>query len=238
MKLKPIFVLAILCMCFSACQTLPEKGNGPGGTGIDKPREIYATDVSFDASTGKIIYTIPEDALVRIRIGISEGGPLLRTFLDWDERTRGTHEEVWDGKDASGLLNLMNRKDLKLALMCIAKGQREFKGYRKTPRFRISFPGSTSMNAQNVPEISDVAAVRISLDANDKKWLTESKYELKMFIDNVFLMEDEEGMDPFTYRLDTRSITNGVHTITINLAVYDGEVGPFSAPVFINNKAK
>ncbi len=47
--------------------------------------------------------TLSDEAHVRVRIGI-EGGPLLRTLVDWDYRPAGESVEEWDGRDESGNL--------------------------------------------------------------------------------------------------------------------------------------
>ena len=52
----------------------------------------------INSKTGEIKYTLPEPASVRLRIGIRNGGPMLRTLLDWELREKGPHVEVWDKK--------------------------------------------------------------------------------------------------------------------------------------------
>lgn len=247
MKIGSFFLVVAMCLCLSNCQNVSiredhgqqEKVQAAKVADNPSPREIYATNISFDIETGKIAYTLPEAALVRIRIGIAEGGPLLRNLLDWQERGPGEHVEVWDGKDSTGQLDLGNRKDLMMVLMCIPKDSQEprpvFNGFKKSPQFYISFPDSTSRDDHGIPIVSGVTLVRIRLDEKDKTWLAEARYELKMFIDQVFFIEDEEGMNPFTYKLDTKMLNNGVHTITINLAVYDGEIGVENVLVAIKN---
>ncbi|MCP3887886.1 MAG: hypothetical protein GY702_03295 [Desulfobulbaceae bacterium] len=59
---------------------------------------------SLDAEGG-IAYVLPEDAMVRIRIGVSKG-PLLKTLVDWSPRRAGEHFEPWDGKDDSGVIQV------------------------------------------------------------------------------------------------------------------------------------
>lgn len=248
MKTVSVISIFIIVLSLAGCQSVPntkhnllQEQSQPSKKADDsKPREIYATNISFDAATGKIKYTLPEPALVQIRIGIKDGGPLLRNLLDWQARGAGENIENWDGKDSTGQIDYAQRKDLMMVLMCIPSDSQSatrpsFKGFKGSPKFYITFPDSKAKNSQDIPIISDAAAIRIRLDENDKTWLSESKYELSIYVDHAFLMEDEEGTNPFTYRLDTKMINNGVHSITVNLAVYDGEIGTQSTLVEIKN---
>lgn len=53
-----------------------------------------------------ITYQLGKPARVNIRIGLQEGGPLLRTIRDWVPRNAGKHTEHWNGLDASGVIKL------------------------------------------------------------------------------------------------------------------------------------
>ncbi len=61
--------------------------------------------VSTLEAAGGIAYSLPQDAMVRIRIGVSKG-PLLKTLVDWAPRRAGEHFEPWDGKDDSGVIQV------------------------------------------------------------------------------------------------------------------------------------
>lgn len=61
---------------------------------------------AYDQEKGEIYYALPQAARVRIRVGLKEGGPLLSTPLDWTAKPAGKYSLKWDGKDASGYINL------------------------------------------------------------------------------------------------------------------------------------
>jgi hypothetical protein len=61
-----------------------------------------------------IRYTLPERARVRIRVGLAASGPLLSTVIDWVPRAAGASEQAWDGRDASGVLDLSAHPKLAL----------------------------------------------------------------------------------------------------------------------------
>jgi hypothetical protein len=62
--------------------------------------------LAWDPQAGQMRYQLPVLARVCIRIGLADGGPLLRTVIDWVPRVAGPHAEPWDGRDASGVLAL------------------------------------------------------------------------------------------------------------------------------------
>lgn len=207
-----------------------------------QPREILASDLSFDVETGKIKYTLPEPALVRIRIGIKDGGPLLRHVLDWELRKAGEHTESWDKKDASGRINFGSGNNFMIIIACRPLSAQEhwsnslgIKGLRKSPEFQMSLPRARTYSKDGAAVVEGMAPVRISLEREDQRWLAETRYELGLYVDYVFLMEEEEGVNPFTYDLDTRKLNDGPHTLTANIVGYDGEVGTKSILIQVNN---
>lgn len=225
---RPVRVCAILLIGMSLwvghVTAAVLAGSTPDGT------EIRATDLDFDAETGKIKYTLPKSALVRIRVGLPEGGPMLRNLIDWEPQEAGPQEIIWDFSDATGKVYFGPNPDYYVAIFCLPADSREqppsgpaLLGYRKAPRFRVEFPESEIV--QDVPQISHLDPIRITLDRRDSQWLTESKYEVGLYIDNTFLMEEEEGLNPFSYRLDTRGLRAGKYKVTVNVVGYEGEVG-------------
>ena len=223
MKNYGISVTLFFLLTTMGCQT-------PRGQNI-AAREILAVNLSFNLETGEIKYTLPEDALVRLRIGLKDGGPLLRNLVDWEKREKGEHEEIWDKKDEDGRVDFGNRTDFMVVLACLPLNAKErnlnsgtIKGFRKSPRLNIAFAEGTEKNDKGIPILQGVVPVRISLDEKDQ-WIIETKYEVGMYIDNIFLMEDEEGSNPFTYQLNTKGFNEGEHIITVNLIGYNGEIG-------------
>ncbi len=209
------------------------------------PKEIIAENISFDVKSGEVKYSLSEPALVRIRIGKKYGGPLLRVLVDWEERAAGEHVEKWDGKDKTGRVSYPDRTDLMLVISCLPADPLERKNYRETvrglkkaPKFSITFPSARERNADGVPVIDGRAPVRVQIHEEDQKWLADTKYELALYIDNSFLMEDEEGVNPYTYHLNTIGLNDGLHSITVNLIGFDGDAGTESVLVYVRNKKK
>lgn len=209
---------------------------------LPSSQEIIATDVAFDLAKGEIRYTLPKDALVRLRIGISNGGALLRTLIDWEPRTAGPHVETWDKKDDTGKVSFIDREDIMAVLASLPLDETEraqykgnIRGFRKSPRFEVTFPDSQNQSTAGEPILKGKAAIRAALDAEDKLWLTETRYEEVLFLDEVYLTEWESGVDPFNYQLDTAHLNNGFHTLTVNLASFAGDIATKSYRILVNN---
>jgi FlgD Ig-like domain len=84
-------------------------------TDLTGGQPIAAKDVRWDAASGRIHYYLDTPARVNLRLGL-ESGPYLRTVVDWVPRAAGAHAEAWDGKDASGVLNLSDHPMLQPAV--------------------------------------------------------------------------------------------------------------------------
>lgn len=81
-------------------------------TDLTGGQRIEARDVRWDPATGTIGYYLDKPARVNLRIGL-EDGPYLRTVVDWVARQAGAQAERWDGRDASGVLDLAANPILK-----------------------------------------------------------------------------------------------------------------------------
>ncbi len=237
-------MFVIVCLLISGCSSLNEQKNMPVMPSIlgNAAKEILATDVGFNLATGEIKYTLPEAALVRVRIGIGNGGALLRTLIDWEYREAGPHTEIWDRKDAFGTIDFSHRPDVMAVLACIpadetvrTKYSGKVRGFRLSPKFEVMFPESKATTGEGLPIVSGVVPVRVVVDEKDKAWLTETKYEMVLFVDEAFLTEGEQGISPFNYMLDTRSFNNGPHVLTVNLASFSGEIGTKSFKIYVDN---
>lgn len=80
-------------------------------------------DVKWDAKTGLLSYVLDKPARVNVRLGLNDGGPLLRTLIDWVARPSGVREEKWDGKDASGVLDVGAHPRLAIGVQAFALPQ-------------------------------------------------------------------------------------------------------------------
>lgn len=79
--------------------------------------DLIAKNVRWDAANKRIRYFINQSGRVSVRVGLKNNGPLLKTVVDWVPRSAGEHEEAWDGKDESGVLDLSNHADLMVGVL-------------------------------------------------------------------------------------------------------------------------
>lgn len=77
---------------------------------------VTARDVKWNPEDKQLSYVLDRPARVNIRIGLQDGGPLLRTLVDWVVRPAGLNVERWDGKDISGVLDLTRHPKLAISV--------------------------------------------------------------------------------------------------------------------------
>ena len=71
-------------------------------------------NLNWDRKGNMISYTLTRPSRVNFRVGISDGGPLLRTVINWQVRTQGEHIEYWSGYDESKQFNIASLENAKL----------------------------------------------------------------------------------------------------------------------------
>ncbi len=63
-------------------------------------------DAKWDRESNTISYRLVRSSRVNFRVGIGDGGPLLRTVTNWQPRSQGKHVEKWSGYDESKQFNI------------------------------------------------------------------------------------------------------------------------------------
>jgi hypothetical protein len=91
-----------------------------GGESLSVPPPRWLRD------EGRIELTLTRDARVRVRVGLTGGGPLLRTLLDWVPRPAGAHSIAWDGRDAAGVLDVAEHPNLAVVAEAFALPRNTF----------------------------------------------------------------------------------------------------------------
>jgi hypothetical protein len=183
--------------------------------------------------------------------------------LDWTPMVSGEHILKWDGKDASGNIELAAHPKRNLVLFAytlsdnsiIIKGKDRSVSSsgaellstvlpldrnmhsRHDPRFchepKIKMEFPGAKNENGVPVLTGKASVKITIDQQDWPSMENSRYELMLFVDTVFFFEDEAAFTPFGYQWDTTGLSSGEHLLTINLVSYDDHCGIVTKKVLI-----
>ncbi len=76
--------------------------------------ELAVRNAAWSREEGVVRYGLEKPGRVRLRVGLRDNGPLLRTVVDWVPRVAGARGEPWDGRDASGVLELADHPALHL----------------------------------------------------------------------------------------------------------------------------
>lgn len=79
-------------------------------------KDLRPREPAWDPDKRVVRYVLDAPARVRIRLGLDQHGPLMRTLLDWVPRTAGEQEELWDGMDASAVIDLSSHPGLQLGV--------------------------------------------------------------------------------------------------------------------------
>jgi hypothetical protein len=96
----------------------------------------------------------------------------------------------------------------------------------RTFRANLVFPDlDKAGSAATVPSIKDSALFRISLPDQDKDVLAGQQFELMIFVDTVFLLEEERGYLPFTSPLEVKALPPGDHIVTVNIITFGDQIG-------------
>lgn len=86
-------------------------------TDLSGGEALEVKKVRWDPATKRVYYYLDKPARVNIRFGLKDGGPYLRTLIDWVPRTAGPQSEAWDGWDASQVLQLAGHPQLATSVM-------------------------------------------------------------------------------------------------------------------------
>ncbi|HOX00775.1 MAG TPA: hypothetical protein P5555_04940 [Candidatus Paceibacterota bacterium] len=73
--------------------------------------------------------------------------------------------------------------------------------------------------------------IRANCRPEDRARLLNQRFEIMLFLDAMFVMEDERGLLPFNYRMSTRGIPPGRHALTVNVIDRYGGLGTASQTV-------
>ncbi len=112
----------------------------------------------------------------------------------------------------------------------------------RVPRFQVSVNDSggaentpQSLKADSSPTVSGDIALTVNLEEITGVLLANQRYEVLVFVDQEFLIEDEQGYHPYTFPLDTRELSNGPHVVTFNVATLTDQVGSGSIIIHVQN---
>jgi hypothetical protein len=181
---------------------------------------VAVYELSLDRTSGKLTYRLPEAARVQVRLGMRDGGPLLRTIDTL--QGPGPQEVHWDGWDQSHVTNLLGNEDVLAGVYATALPDnalivRDQDAPETTPEFSFQIQlrktgnGDTDQRRLLVAEIHAVSNV-------DSMFIGD-RYEWLFFVDHRFVFEEErKATNPYLLQLDVSRLPLGEHVLTVNLA--------------------
>ncbi len=75
-------------------------------------KQIGIQNIKYDKVEDNVFFTLKQDAILNMRVGLTGGGPMMTTLIDWLPLTAGSHTISWDGRDNSGSVDLKNVRKL------------------------------------------------------------------------------------------------------------------------------
>ena len=228
--------------------------------------------LTYDDKTGKVEYVLPKAAMLRVRVGMKDGGPLLATPIDWQAQSAGRNQYIWDGNIGLSDVDFRTNQMIQLNLAAyslpdnciiirydkqpskmasISELQQSEKRPNKVvshtmylhavhpmikcrePQFSMEFPNVTEFTDDKIPIVRGNVPVRMTVHDHDKKFLQDERFEAVIFVDFVFLYEEEEGISPATYFLNTVGMNEGKHFLTVNLYGFKDHIGTQTKAIYV-----
>ncbi len=75
-------------------------------------KQIGIQNIKYNRNSSEISFTLKQAAIINMRVGMTGGGPMMNTLIDWMPFSPGPHIINWDGRDRSGNVSLENVKKL------------------------------------------------------------------------------------------------------------------------------
>ena len=102
-----------------------------------------------------------------------------------------------------------------------------------SPRFKVELDGSSPED--DIPVVSGVCRLNVAIDKEDIGWLTNERFETILWIDDVYVAEEEEGYTPSSWHIDTTKYSNDVHVVTAMIQSFGDRIGTHSFVIEVRN---
>lgn len=105
----------------------------------------------------------------------------------------------------------------------------------RAPRFSVSFPQITEKTPEGLPIVRKETLLKISLDEQDKEFITGQRFEIVLYVDDILYIEEEEGYSPFSWTWSVLGLPDGEHLLTVNIVSLNNQVGCQSLKFWVKN---
>jgi Tol biopolymer transport system component len=165
-------------------------------------------DIYWDKEQGILSYSIPKDCLLKIRVG-SAKGPVYRTLVNLEKRKAGTNQELWDGRDESGLIDFRDYGPLHFCVDIIPKPKKDL-------LLRVNLPKEMPIEKGTL-KVTQALSIKVDIDEKDKEWFCKEGIEIMAFLDNQLIKLERAKALPYSLNLDFKSSSEGKHLLTLNV---------------------
>ena len=157
----------------------------------------------YDEKNNQIYFKLPQAAMVRVRINIKKGGPIMATPLDWTPLAAGEYRFPWDGKDVSGLIDLKNHPERNIMIYAysLADNSIVVAGEQERPdrlfmildestmaqrEFPLTLPPDRYLHARKDPRLNRAARIEVAFpnaEMNEGVPILSDKAPVRVSID-------------------------------------------------------
>jgi hypothetical protein len=231
--------------------------------------------IDYSREQNRVHFFVKEPAIVNIRVGMKDGGPLMNTLLDWLPLPAGRHAIAWNGYDHSGVVDLSRMQGIEIggtayslpinAVIITGDSPQkrpqflaqwrdvlpirpQFQPVRKRtmynhwqhernqcydPELHIHLPADLARTDEGLPVITGQTGIGIDVAEQDSRYLYDQRFEVVLYIDFLFLQEEEMGYLPYFWQFDPQGMSASVHYLTVMLRGYEGHFGTATQKIFI-----
>lgn len=106
-----------------------------------------------------------------------------------------------------------------------------------TPEPRFSLRVESDEIEKTLPVVRGDVELQVVLDESIRIPILERRFEIILFQDLEFVAEVEEGRSPALVSWDSRTVPDGPHVLTVNVATLPGQMSAASTRVWVDNDA-
>ncbi len=118
----------------------------------------------------------------------------------------------------------------------------ERKEVKISPHYRLARAADYSPNPKltfsqvkgddnGIPVVEGKTLVKLELDEQDKPFFVNQQFEICLFLDTEFYMEQEKGYVPLNWVWDLTDVKEGVYVLTLNLSGFKDQIGVISKKI-------
>src|SRR5206468_9478491 len=99
------------------------------------------------------------------------------------------------------------------------------------PRAALRVPDDARRDAAGAVVLEEALPIRLELPPADASFLQDERFEVVVYLDGLFVFEEEQGYLPFTWMAKSEVVPPGEHVITFMIRGYEGHFGSASVRI-------